>query len=603
MSEVVSIRNVSKAYSIYSSPRELIKEAVLGGVRHDVFWALKDISFAVHEGQRIGIIGPNGAGKSTLLKLITGNLEPTSGSISVDGTVSAMLSLTSFLNPDETGLENIRFNLIVNGAKKADIPELTEEIVDFTELGAFILAPVRTYSSGMQARLAFAITTSMTPDILVVDEVLGAGDAYFVGKATKRMIDLCNRGRALLFVSHAINAIQLLCDTVVWLDGGAIREIGPVNEVAAQYEAEYRRQEDEAVRTGNASAREGRANRISPDELVRGGLRRIRLTGKGGRLTDTHYIRRLSLEREGVAAEIPLAFVELDEGVVAALDLIHSEWGRPHDRRGFESRALSRRGSPLRGGHILVRSDDDTSSLPVRLIVDSTSVIGAEQLVAQRIDFAQGSWINLDESHRETLDDGWTRSVFKGVLEVARDVLHEEQFAVLLDEGRPDVEVVDTMLLVEGAKAFSAREGQPFSVGVRIRANRVVPAIDVNLTFNRTDGVYVFWQSSGLVGANLENVAGERTVWFDFDPNLFGPGDYEVTVELGNGFDPVLNFPHSEIYDRHVAALRLKIAREWPLIMYGTFRHHFPVRVELPEGEAAPPLGQLTENRASSEGQ
>ena len=123
MSEpVIRLRDVSKAYSIYERPRDVVLEALVGGVRHDVFWALKDVSFDVYEGQRVGIIGANGAGKSTLLKLISGNLQPTSGAIDVAGKVSAMLSLTSFLDSDETGLENIRFNLLLNGAEKAAIP-------------------------------------------------------------------------------------------------------------------------------------------------------------------------------------------------------------------------------------------------------------------------------------------------------------------------------------------------------------------------------------------------------------------------------------------------------------------------------------------------
>jgi len=290
MSAIVEVKDVSKAYNLYANPREIVKEAIFGGVRHDVFWALRDVSFAVAEGQRLGIIGPNGAGKSTLLKTITGNLQPTNGSVHVDGTVSAMLSLTSFLNQDETGLENIRFNLIVNGVRKRDIPRLTEEIVDFTELGAFIRAPVRTYSSGMQARLSFAITTSLTPDILVVDEVLGAGDAYFVGKATQRMIELCDQGRALLFVSHSMAAVQLLCDTVVWLQEGAVREIGPVEEVTRHYEEDFRRQEDAQTRAGNRERRARLASTVTPEEFGRPDVLRFRLIGDDG-LSAQHYVR------------------------------------------------------------------------------------------------------------------------------------------------------------------------------------------------------------------------------------------------------------------------------------------------------------------------
>ena len=132
-----------------------------------------------------------------MLKIITGSLNPTSGSVQVNGRISSMLSLTSFLNERETGIENIRFNLQLMGVPKKEIPRLTDEIIDFTELASFIHAPVQTYSSGMNARLAFAITTAITPEILLVDEVLGVGDGYFVGKATERMIKLCEKGKAL----------------------------------------------------------------------------------------------------------------------------------------------------------------------------------------------------------------------------------------------------------------------------------------------------------------------------------------------------------------------------------------------------------------------
>ncbi len=277
---MIRLRDVSKAYTVYERPRDVILEALLGGVRHDVFWALKDSRSTSTKGSASGSSARTARGKSTLLKLISGNLAPTSGSIEVNGTVSAMLALTSFLSQDETGLENIRFNLLLNGAPREEIPRLTEEVVEFTELGAFIHSPVRTYSSGMNARLAFAISTAVTPDILVVDEVLGAGDAYFASKATMRMIELTQQGRALLFVSHAMNAVQLLCDTAIWLDGGAIREIGPVDEVARRYEADFRRQEDEVLRSGNIARRAQLANRVHADELERPNVDRLRLTGQ-----------------------------------------------------------------------------------------------------------------------------------------------------------------------------------------------------------------------------------------------------------------------------------------------------------------------------------
>jgi lipopolysaccharide transport system ATP-binding protein len=149
---VISVSGLSKAYNLYDKPRDAVIEALFGGTRHDVFWALRDLSFEVGEGDRVGFVGPNGAGKSTLLKIISGNLQPTSGTVKVNGKVSAMLSLTSFLNLDETGVENIRFNLLMAGVPRRQIPSLTEEIVDFTELGAFVHAPVRTATRTSQRR-------------------------------------------------------------------------------------------------------------------------------------------------------------------------------------------------------------------------------------------------------------------------------------------------------------------------------------------------------------------------------------------------------------------------------------------------------------------
>ena len=232
-----------------------------------------------------------------------------------------MLTLTSFLNPDDTGLENIRFNLILNGCPRSKIPELTEEIVDFTELGAFIHAPVRTYSSGMNARLAFSISTAITPDILIVDEILGAGDAYFVGKATQRMIDLCDAGRALLFVSHSTAAIQTLCDVAIWMDGGAIREVGPVDQVIGRYEDHFRRQEDEQTRSGNRLRRDRMIEAVRPEEFARPDVLRFRLTDSSQGVKGQHYVRRATVafaEDEHVA---PLGLVPYLQALLLARHL------------------------------------------------------------------------------------------------------------------------------------------------------------------------------------------------------------------------------------------------------------------------------------------
>jgi lipopolysaccharide transport system ATP-binding protein len=575
-------RHLAKAYNIYERPRDIITEAVFGGTRHDTFWALHDVSFEIRDGDRVGFIGPNGAGKSTLLKVITGNLQPTKGELAVNGRVSALLSLTSFLDLEATGAENIRFNLTLAGVPTREIPGLTEEIIDFTELGAFIKAPVRTYSSGMSARLSFAISTAITPDILVVDEVLGAGDAYFAAKATMRMIELCNQGRALLFVSHSLSAVQLLCNRAIWMDSGVIREDGDVDEVIRRYEADFRRQEDESVRADNRVRRRQRVDTVFPEEMGRSDVARVRLVGPTGRVADTHYVRRIALSVEGEEHDVPLGHASLDDDSTAGvLDLVRSEWGRPHERRGSLTRALGPSSRALRGGHVLLRRPGfDAGAEAIVLSIESTSIGGGEPLKIQLADAESGRWLDLEFVERVGMGAGWERAVFRGAVAPVDSDRHDAMLKAIFNESRPEVEVLDARMIVGGEKVVRVRERVPFQFQVDIRANSSVELADVALKIVRSDGYYVFWQSSGLVGANLDRVVGEHRLIFEFDPNILGAGDYDLTVEVQNGFDVEHNFPYSRVYDRKVGILRFTVDREWSLVMFGQVNYRFPVRVE-----------------------
>lgn len=583
---VISVRGLSKAYPVYERPRDALLETLLGGIRHDLFWALRDVSFDVHEGDRIGFVGPNGAGKSTLLKIVSGTLAPTAGALRVNGRVSALLSLSSFLDPEASGIENIRFNLVLAGVPRSRIPAITEEIVEFTELGAFVYAPVRTYSSGMTARLSFAVSTAIAPDILVVDEVLGAGDTYFAAKATLRMIELSRSGRALLFVSHSPAAVQLLCNRAIWLDSGGVRASGSVDEVVKAYEADFRRQEDESVRAGNAAIRRARAALLDGSELARPDVARLRLTAAGGRLTDVHYVRRVAVTVGSTMHAVSLALDDVGAtaaaGSAVALDHTRSEWGRLHSRRGHDSRTLQASSRPLRGGHVVVRRPPEAATLEVAIEV--SSIGGKEQLIVESADLDAGRWVQLEEVERRALDSGWQLVRHRGTIQpphvgAAADALIE----TIAAESRPDVEIAAVRMVAGGEEAYRAREGEPFSLEVDLVAVRPVPVADVALKISQADGTYVFWQSSGQAGGNLHDLSGSCTVAFDFDPNLFGSGSYIVTAEVQNGFDVERNFPYSQVYDRRIDALRFTIDREWPILMLGPLNHRFPVRVTRPE--------------------
>jgi lipopolysaccharide transport system ATP-binding protein len=198
--------------------------------------ALSDVSFEIGEGERVGIIGRNGAGKTTLLSLLAGITDPTSGDIEIVGDVHAMLTIGAVLREEVTGRENIYLDGVIHGKSRAEIDAHVDEIIAFSELAEFIDRPVRTYSSGMKARLAFSMGTFVEPDILIIDETLSVGDAFFAAKASRRMKEITAKGRIVIVVSHALKVIDDICDRCLWLDRGRLVMNGPAREVTRAYE-------------------------------------------------------------------------------------------------------------------------------------------------------------------------------------------------------------------------------------------------------------------------------------------------------------------------------------------------------------------------------
>lgn len=239
----IRLRNVSKIYRLHGSQGDQLID-VLGLQRFGFktkskpkeFAALSNVSLDVPRGHRIGIVGRNGAGKTTLLKLICGNFTPTSGELEVNGSVQALMSVGMGFHPEYTGRENIEASLQYNGLAREEYQKAMEGIIDFCELGDFLDQPFKTYSLGMQARLMFAAATAIKPDILIVDEVLGAGDAYFVAKSKTRVQKLIDSGCTMLLVSHSMQQVLELCDEAIWMDQGRIRMRGESFLVVKAYE-------------------------------------------------------------------------------------------------------------------------------------------------------------------------------------------------------------------------------------------------------------------------------------------------------------------------------------------------------------------------------
>ena len=234
---VISLSNVSKCFRRYGKPIDRLKEVLLPDtVRAEDFWALKDINFQIKRGETVGFIGQNGSGKSTLLQIIAKTLQPTTGKVNVNGRVSALLELGSGFNPEFTGLQNILFNARILGLSQAKIESKLDAIMAFAEIGDFIDQPVKTYSSGMFVRLAFAVAIHVEPDIFIVDEALAVGDGIFVHRCMAKIMDLQDQGGTILFVSHDTSSISRLCSRAVWLNEGKIEEVGESQDICKHYQ-------------------------------------------------------------------------------------------------------------------------------------------------------------------------------------------------------------------------------------------------------------------------------------------------------------------------------------------------------------------------------
>ena len=229
---------LGKRFSLFEQPSDRLKQLMWGRWRQYSrdFWALQDVNFEIRRGEVVGLVGRNGAGKSTLLQMVCGTLTPTTGTLNVRGRVAALLELGAGFSPDFSGLENVYMNAAILGLGRAQVDAKLDGILAFADIGQFIHQPVKTYSSGMFVRLAFAVATSVEPDILVIDEALSVGDGAFARKSFDRIMALKDNGATILFCSHAMYHVQALCSRALWLEGGRVRMWNTAARVTADYE-------------------------------------------------------------------------------------------------------------------------------------------------------------------------------------------------------------------------------------------------------------------------------------------------------------------------------------------------------------------------------
>src|SRR6476619_4729784 len=283
MTTAIELVNVTKIYRRYGGRQfatlksALLQRSILRDLRaSETFPALTDVSFSVPKGSTYGVIGRNGSGKSTALKLVAGITKPTSGSVRVDGRISALIELGAGFHPEISGRENVFINGIMLGLPKREIQERFDEIVDFAELREFIDAPVKTYSSGMYMRLGFAVAINVNPDVLLVDEVLAVGDEAFTHKCLDKFSEFRRRGKTILLVTHSLGLVERFCDEALWLDGGVAKLQGDPKRVVGAYLTKVEEGEEQlmaattarAVVDANKPGQAGHAGTAGPEGQV-----------------------------------------------------------------------------------------------------------------------------------------------------------------------------------------------------------------------------------------------------------------------------------------------------------------------------------------------
>lgn len=562
MSDIaIKIEGVTKSFRRFSHPGWRALDAFGVSVprsRYDIFHALKGLDIEVRQGERVALIGRNGAGKSTLLRLISGQMQPDSGRVLVTGSIQALMELGTGFHPDFTGIENIHAALALQGLSGPSLRSQIEEIVDFTELENFVDRPVREYSAGMYARLAFAVATTIKPEILIVDEILGAGDAYFVGKSIQRMKALTENGATVLFVSHDMSSVQLLCERAIWIDRGIVREEGPILQVSKAYMAAVRADEEIRTRARTMSLTRQQAAVVDRESRVQ----LFRLIG-----TDAPPRKPLSVSsiRFG-CGETELGCIEPmgtgaeDNGPM--LDPVHMNWRGPTTVSGRPCWQFGDFGGLF--GHAPWRITWPTSPTESAWIELDVLALQADSVAVEQFDSETGVYVRLGEI--KASGTGQWETVKVSCLEQP----HVEEVSVALKFDLLELQSNDRygaggaritafgFLDAHEERRHTLISGEDASAILIFSAQKELQDPVAVIAIYRPDGTCVMQVVSNLDGTSFGRVLGEKFIRVRFAPLQLGPGEYIVSVALFKELN-IATRVEPQAYDLHDRCYALKI--------------------------------------------
>lgn len=545
MSEpVIELASIAKMYRIFRSPRHRMIEALglpVPRSSYDEFWAVRNMSLTIKPGERVGLIGRNGAGKSTLLKLIAGLVKPTEGHLKVHGKVQALMELGTGFHPEFTGRANVLSSFAYQGVTGARAKKLLDDVLDFAELDEFIDKPIKTYSSGMYSRLAFAAATAIRPEILIIDEILGAGDSYFAGKSAKRMRTLTAEGSTVLFVSHDMSAVQMICDRAVWIERGRIVADGDPIEIGRSYAASIRKQEELRLRAINLKLSRGDVSELLTDS-DQDRVSIIRLISANDAAPEKPLrVYEVRLERNDELIDNVLLGESLDDDRNQRVHLLTAQgymnWGPPHtDNQGMSFREFRECGGKYKHAPVSIKVPLGLGELGEYSITLRHAGSAPDELVHLHI-FDGMEYVQLGTLSCASEEGGIISQRF--VLGASTLLPMDADAPVLTQrsefeygEGSAWIDGVDFIdHCQESRRVFTF--GERLDVRIKWGAKVDIPRMSFIVCVYGMDGRCITQVVSPFVVATPKRRTGMAQA--SFDPLMIGVGDYVISIGIFDG--------------------------------------------------------------------